>query len=412
MTFQSPDAPVPKLRSDLEIIPTIYQGQPGYGVRDFLGLIQKPVFLQEDTLNLLSLADGKRTVRDIQVLLVRRGGGIFVSSESIVQQLAELDRIFLLDSEHYRERRQQLLEAYGRLEVRKAALAGQSYPGTKQELEQYVDSLLETEDGEAGDEDDRAICALVAPHIDLNIGSRAYGRAYRAVSSLRPQKIVVLGTGHSLDEGFFSLTKKDFETPLGRTRTDRYSVEILERAGGTALAPHDLAHRREHSIEFQVIFLRRLFGPHFSLLPILCGSFTNHLERVSRASEIPGVGDFLGALRAIVAESGQRTLIVAGVDFSHVGPKFGHRQPAVSMLLQAQRHDQALIEALTKVDAEAFWAVSKRVKDEYNVCGFSSLACLLELLPPSNGLLLGYDVWREDATQSAVSFAALKFVTI
>jgi len=412
MKQETAEAPIPKLRTDLEIVPTTYQGQPGYIVRDLLGLIEKPLLLQGEALNLLSLADGKRTVRDVQLLLVRGRGGVFVSTADIERQFAELDRIFLLDSKRFRDRKRQLADAYARLKIREAAHAGRSYPQTKKELERYLDSILEL-GGEGSEEKGAgAVCALAAPHIDFSIGGRLYGQAYCAVRQLRPQKIIVLGTGHGLDVGYFSLTEKDFETPLGRAKTDRASVERLRQAGGRAVAGHDLAHRQEHSIEFQVIFLQRLFGDDCCLLPILCGSFTEKLARVSRASEIPGVGGFLRTLSEIVDETGDRGLIVAGIDFSHIGPKFGHRQRAASMLGQAKQHDQALIEACLNGDAPAFWAASKLVKDEYNVCGFSSLACLLELLPPSRGVLLGYDFWEEKATESAVSFAAMKFTKI
>jgi AmmeMemoRadiSam system protein B len=404
------DSPIPKLRTDLEIMPTTYQGRQAYIIRDFLGLIQKPLLLEGDALNLLSLADGKRTVRDIQLLLMRRGGGVFISAESIQNQFAELDRVHLLDSDRYRGQKKQLADSYAKLKVRAAAHAGQSFPDSKKDLERFLDSILEL--GEDGPEkkDGEAVCALAAPHIDFGVGGKIYGQAYRALRHLQPQKIIVLGTGHSLESGYFSLTEKDFETPLGRTRTDKASVEALRYAGARAVAPDDLAHRREHSIEFQVIFLQRLFGTDFVLIPILCGSFTAKLFRVSRASKIPGVGDFLRALTGIIAENGDRLLIVAGIDFSHIGPKFGHRRPAASMLLEAKRHDQALIEACAKGDAEALWAESKRVRDEYNVCGFSSLACLLEVLPSARGVLLGYDFWQEPETQSAVSFAAIQFV--
>jgi hypothetical protein len=60
-------------------------------------------------------------------------------------------------------------------------------------------------------------------------------------------------------------------------------------------------------------------------------------------------------------------------------------------------------------DTDCFWSESERIKDRYNVCGFSALACLLEILPPSHGHLLGYEVFKEDPTRSAVSFAAAVF---
>ncbi|MFB0520330.1 MAG: AmmeMemoRadiSam system protein B, partial [Desulfatiglandales bacterium] len=60
-------------------------------------------------------------------------------------------------------------------------------------------------------------------------------------------------------------------------------------------------------------------------------------------------------------------------------------------------------------NADGFWSESRRIEDKYNVCGFSALACLLETLPPSQGHLLGYEIFREDSTRSAVSFAAAIF---
>src|SRR4030043_163541 len=63
--------PIPRVREDLEVIPTSYQGQKALLVRDFLGLIRDPLILQGDALQIIGLIDGKRTVRDIELELVR-----------------------------------------------------------------------------------------------------------------------------------------------------------------------------------------------------------------------------------------------------------------------------------------------------------------------------------------------------
>jgi len=68
-----------------------------------------------------------------------------------------------------------------------------------------------------------------------------------------------------------------------------------------------------------------------------------------------------------------------------------------------------LLDSLTVPDADSFWKESGRVKDQYNVCGFAVLACLLEILPPCKGYLLDYEMWHEEATRSAVSYAAVAF---
>jgi AmmeMemoRadiSam system protein B len=121
------------------------------------------------------------------------------------------------------------------------------------------------------------------------------------------------------------------------------------------------------------------------------------------------VGRVLEALAEWRTRLGPDVLVVAGVDLSHVGPKFGHNLQASDLLPEAERHDRALLDALGRMDAVAFWEEAARVDDRFNVCGFSSMAFLLEILPRGRGWLLDYDIWREEPTRSAVSFAGLAF---
>jgi hypothetical protein len=399
--------PVPRLRQDLEVIPTSYQGEKAFVVRDYLGLIRDPVILQGDALDIVSLIDGARTIRDIQLELVRRKNGVLVEAEAVARLVRQLDSAFLLESGRYLSEKERTLADYLKLETRAAAHAGVSYPAAAEELGAYLDSILGSAgDGESGENPD-GLCGLITPHIDLEAGKRVYAAAYRAIRSARPGRIWLIGTGHSLDNAYFGLTEKDFETPLGLAKTDRTAVRTLKKAGGKAVSPYDISHCREHSLEFQLIFLQRLFGSSFTIVPILCGSFGRDLARVSGPSEIPDVARFLDALRALWEAGPADALLIAAVDFSHIGPKFGHRERASSLLLEARNHDQALIGALAAADSRAFWEEGRKTGDRYNVCGFSTLASLLDVLPGVKGRLLDYEFWREEATQSAVSYAAI-----
>jgi len=399
--------PVPRLRQDLEVSPTSYQGEKAVVVRDYLGLIRDPVILQGDALDIVSLIDGARTIRDIQLELVRRKNGVLVEAEAVARLVRQLDSAFLLESGRYISEKERTLADYLKLETRAAAHAGVSYPAAADELGAYLDSILGSAgDGESAGSPD-GLCGLIAPHIDLEVGKRVYAAAYRAIRSARPGRIWLIGTGHSLDNAYFGLTEKDFETPLGLAKTDRTAVRTLKKAGGKAVSSYDISHSREHSLEFQLIFLQRLFGSSFTIIPILCGSFGRDLARVSGPSEIPDVARFLAALRALWEAGPADTLFIAAVDFSHIGPKFGHRERASSLLLEARNHDQALIAALAAADSRAFWEEARKTGDRYNVCGFSTLASLLDVLPGVKGRLLEYEFWREEATQSAVSYAAI-----
>ncbi len=401
------DRSVPRLREDLEIMPTSYQGRRAVVVRDALGLIRDPVVIEGDALTLLSLLDGKRTVRDLQLELVRFKRGILVSTESISRMIAEFDAARLLQSRAFQEEKGRLLREYAEMKIRRASHAGVSYPAQPDELRTYLDSIIKDGEIEESIAWNGSVLGLVAPHIDLEIGRKTYGMAYRTIRGLRPKRVFLLGTGHAHSDALLSLTEKDFETPLAVTETDREAVCVLRRAGGTIVAASDIAHRREHSLEFQLIFLQHLLGSEFRLIPVLCGSLSDKLRNVSRPAEIPALRDFLVALRSLWDDDQERALVIAGVDFSHIGPKFGHRETAAGLLALAKSHDHRLIEAISHGDAQAFWAEARRVGDRYNVCGLSTLAILLELFPEVRGRLLDYQIWNEEATQSAVSFAAL-----
>jgi len=398
---------IPKLRADLDIIPVSYQGQRAFVVKDTLGLIEKPVLLHGEVLEMVGLIDGRRSVRDIQLAIIRQRKGELVSSEELDKILQDLDSLFLMESEHFRSQREKIMNDYARLRIRPAALAGRSYPESAGELEGFVGSLLH-QDGEIQTKrPERKVRALVAPHIDLSVGKKVYASAYGAIRGMTPEHIVLLGTGHGLSEHFFALTDKDFETPLGSIKTDREWVDVLKRIDTSVLAQNDFSHRSEHSIEFQLIFLQHLFGSAFSLVPILCGSFHEPLSSFAQAADIPGVRDVLCELGRLIGQDAEKTLVIAGVDFSHIGLKFGHDRHGSTLLSAAKKHDNALIKAFCQGDARSFWAEVKQVDNYYNVCGFSALACLMALFPGAQGECLDYAFWEEEATQSAVSFAAI-----
>jgi hypothetical protein len=400
---------IPRLRNDIDIFPTTYQGEKAVLVKDPIGLFKNTVVLRGEALQIIGLIDGKKDAKEIQLELVRQRGGVFVSLEAVQDMICQLDAAFLLDGASYRKKRNELVKEYARLDTREAALAGLSYPGEADKLKDNIRSIMALGQISSTGWEGKKIAALVAPHIDLESGKTVYAKAYQVIKGASPKRILLLGTGHKLQESFLSLTDKDFVTPLGRIKTDKDWVLRLKKAGSRVISPYDITHKNEHSLEFQLLFLQYVLGTNFSLIPVLCGSFNHVLGQVSRPSEIPGMADFLSALKLCVKDSRYPTLIVAGVDFSHIGLKFGQRYPAASLLLDAKAHDRSLVEDICEGDVEGFWRKVQKENNRYNICGFSTLALLLELLAGKKGRLLGYDFWMEDETQSGVSFAAVAF---
>ena len=397
----------PKIRDDLDFFPVQTAGATVIMIRDRLGLLGEGKGVSAELYKVMAILDGTRSIRDLQLDLIRQQGGRLISIEEVRALLAKLDSSYLLDSQRYREVRKEIIASFSAQKIRYCSHAGLSYPQQEEELRKRLEAIVATQ--QVPSFPDGNIRALVAPHIDLEAGKRVYSNAYQAIKGVSPERVIVLGVGHSMADEMFSLTEKTFETPLGRVETDQKTVRELMKAGDTIVSKDDFAHRDEHSIEFQLIFLQHVLRESsFTIVPILCGSLMRCVPDYTREKYQSIGGDFLGILAD--AAAGEGTILIAGVDLSHVGPKFGHDMPASFIIGESERHDRGLLHFLCARSADGLWSESAAVEDRYNVCGFSALACLLEILPPSQGHLLGYEILREDSTRSAVSFAAAIFI--
>ena len=410
----------PVLRRDLDFTPVRdEQGDTMILLRDPFGLDKRgPLAFSEGALPLLAMLDGSNSAEDIRGQLVGRdensAGTVKIPLEAIQSFIDSLDEAFLLENSRFFQEKNQLVESFKRQPERASTLAGVSYPEDEPGCREHLEAILRSGDGAevAESMDEKDIVAIVAPHIELKVGEKIYSSAYGALRGRSYDRVIVLGVGHNLAEGLFSVTDKNFLTPLGSVPSDRFAVSRFRQAAEGLVAPDDFDHRNEHSIEFQVVMLQSVLEGPFTLVPILCGSLFEQLvlNDTPRPSGLKVLAPALECLRAMLNEKGSRTLIVAGVDFCHIGPKFGDRKPAIQIAGEAKKHDVVLLEHLTAMDVESFVAESRRVRDRYHVCGFSTLSLLLEILPDGiESRQLGHHIWHEAPTQSAVSFAAAAF---
>ncbi|MBW1926324.1 MAG: AmmeMemoRadiSam system protein B [Deltaproteobacteria bacterium] len=401
---------VPMARRDLQFIPVQYAGHRLIFIQDHLGLAQEGRPISLPLYQVMTLLDGTTTLSDLQMELMRQKGGTLVGKDEVKDLLARLDESFLLDSERFKKARDQIVASFSSKKTRPCSHCGRAYPGSPNELKAMLDEILASHPPVT--EPEGKIVALIAPHIDLSVGYQVYSSAYQMFKYMAPSRIILLGVGHNMADDFFCLTDKDFETPQGIVKNEPSIIRRLKEAGGDIVAGSDFAHRSEHSIEFQTIFLHHLLaGRDFTIIPILCGFCQSSLNEYSRRAYLEKAGPFLRQLKQMIMEPDKETLVVAGVDFSHTGPKFGHQIPARSLESRSMAHDQNLLKHLSRLDAELFWKESRSVRDQYNVCGFSTLACMLEVLPRCRGNILDYQIWHDEATSSAVSFSSVVFTS-
>jgi len=397
----------PLARRDLEFIPMQHGEQRFVLIQDHLGLVREGLGIALFLYQFITLLDGTKTVRDLQAELTRQRGGVLVGGHEIEDMLTKLDDSFLLDSDKFHRAKNKINADFIASKTRPCFLCGRSYPKDRSALKKVLDDILAGQPAPPPPEG--KIIALVAPHIDLSVGRDAYAAAYQMLKQATPSRIVLLGIGHQMSGDLFCLTEKDFETPLGLVKNEPSLVRELRDSGGGIMAETDFAHRAEHSLEFQIIFLQHLLGTEsFTVIPILCGSL-HALPEYNRDSYLNKTARFLNKLKEVVMAPDKETLVVAGVDFSHIGPKFGHQVPADYLESQTTAHDKNLLNFLSRMEADSFWEESIAVKDRFNVCGFPAMAALFEVLPPCQGKIIDYRLNHEQQTRSAVSFAAVVF---
>jgi AmmeMemoRadiSam system protein B len=295
---------------------------------------------------------------------------------------------------------------------RPSTLAGRSYPAEPEALQRELSGYFEHPDGPGGtppSPDASRLAGLIVPHIDFERGGPCYAWGYReAEGAAEPDRWLVLGTVHAATTQPFVLTTKHFETPLGAVEADRDFLDGLLPVLGSAYLADEFAHRAEHSIEFQAVFLRHRTAPErpVRIVPVLCGSLRRYVEEKRSPADAPEVEGFLAALRHALATAGGKTMVVVSADLAHVGPRFGDRDPMTpGRLRELAEEDQALLRLVEAGDAEAFFRAVMQERDRRRICGLPAIYAALRLLEGARGRLLRYGQWPD--ASGTVSFAAM-----
>jgi AmmeMemoRadiSam system protein B len=391
-----------------------HEGQQYVALRDPAGYTESIVMLPPPLLEILARFDGVQDVRDIQAAVMRQRGEL-VDGEQIRELAAALDAHGFLDSPAFAERRARVDREFLEQPRRPASHAGGAYPEDADALRAMMDAFFEPPAGPGAIQPNGAgappVRALIAPHIDFHRGGAAYAWGYRDVAERCDADLfVVFGTCHAGMADPFALTRKDYDTPFGPAPVDRDFVEALASRAGQDCFASEAAHRREHSIEFQTVFLRYLFAGRrdVTVVPVLTSFVHEALACGKHPDDDPRVARFLDALGETVAASGRRVAFVAGADLAHVGPRFGDAEPvSAGELVRLADADRTMLRAVEAGDADAFFEDAARDGDRRRVCGLSPIWTLLRATGGARGTLRQYGQWPDP--QAVVTFASVVF---
>jgi AmmeMemoRadiSam system protein B len=406
------------LRPTLRHVETLILPDPEHGrvlvLRDTEGIATASVSIPLPLIPVVARFTGEKTCAQIAQDVSQDLGGD-VDVEVVLRAAKALEDALFLEGPAYRAAREKVVSTFTASPTRPASHAGGAYLADPGELSVYLDSKCLAQAKPRGRrQSGERMVALVAPHIDPWRGAVGYGHAYAALAeTLAPEAdtFIVFGTSHAPMQRAFALCRKAFDTPFGAMACDEDALDRIARACPFDAYADEFNHKREHSIEFQVVFLKHLLGDRPArIIPVLAGLGEPQARKTDPARDADAMR-FLDAVREVVEERGRRAVIVAGADMAHVGPRFGDRGPydAPARARLAAIDEESLAHAADG-DATRFWTHVARDLETRRVCGLGPIYSLLRTFPgKSRGELLHYEQTIDDDDGSIVSHAALGF---
>jgi AmmeMemoRadiSam system protein B len=183
--------------------------------------------------------------------------------------------------------------------VRRTAVAGSWYPADRETLAREVDRHLDS----AGEPPRGEPIAIIAPHAGLMYSGPIAGHAYNLLRGRDIEVAVLVGPSHYVGfEGVAIYERGAFDTPFGAVPIAEHCASAVATAS-RHVAPHPTAHVREHSLEMQLPFLKRVL-PDATIVPLVMGH-----QRRETANDL---GDAIAT-----AVKGLRAILIASTDLSH-----------------------------------------------------------------------------------------------
>ena len=183
--------------------------------------------------------------------------------------------------------------------LRKAAVAGSWYPADADALAREVDRYLDEADGTPSGQP----LAIIAPHAGLMYSGPVAAYSYKLLAAREIDVAILVGPSHYVGfDGVAIYDRGAFDTPFGPVPISAHCADAIA-LGSPMIRQHPMAHAREHSLEMQLPFLKRVL-PNTEIVPLVMG----HQRRETAYA----LGEAIAA-----AVKGRRAVLIASTDLSH-----------------------------------------------------------------------------------------------
>ncbi len=291
---------------------------------------------------------------------------------------------------------------------RQPRFAGQWYEADaaklRLQLEQFmqrVDRIPVEKTDDVIDENpsiDGCVLAIVSPHAGYIFSGQTAAFAFDSVKGRKIDRVFLLGPSHYVGfHGAALPTENVFVTPLGELQLDRRVIDELARY--PLFEESSEVHKREHSLEMQLAFIK--LAPNMEdakIVPIAIGTLAD-------AAEVRLVS------RLLLGYIEKNDLVIVSSDFTHFGPRYGYQPFREDIQKSIKKLDGQAFQHLSKCDLDGFLDFHHTTGD--TICGLYPCAVLLGMLPEgSRGTLLNYRTSRDsilEDEQNSVTYMALAF---
>ena len=234
-------------------------------------------------------------------------------------------------------------------EVKKAEYAGNAYPKDREMLSSMLQGYL---DDAKIDQIPPNIIALIAPHAGYIYSGSVTAYAFKAISNLKLNTIIVVAFNHRKRYDAISVYDRgSLETPYGLLKVNKdIARELIMSHDKLYINPE--AFVKEHSAENMLPFISHIFGNNIKIVPILIGYQSYENSKI------------LGDVLSKVLKDKENVLIIGSTDMSHFRP-----------YKEACDMDQFTIDILKKLDDKLLR--EKISSKEAQLCGRGAVLATL-----------------------------------
>jgi AmmeMemoRadiSam system protein B len=355
---------------------------------------------------MLKRMNGGNSLRELQAAAMQELGGLVVPIETVLQLVTRLDAALYLDSPRFDEylagpdREPSCVPCYGAQPAE-----------VRNQFARYF-----TADGGPGlpsdSKPDGRLRAMLLPHIDYARGNISYAWGMKELfERTNASLFVIIATSH-YSAHRFTLTRKNFKSPLGTVPTDQEYIDRLVKYYGDGLFDDPYAHFPEHSVELEVVCLQYLYENvrPFRIVPLVVGSFGDCVLSGASPGEKPDIQRMIEALRKVEVQTKEPICYVISGDLAHIGPKFRDPEPVAEPLLAHSRaQDLAIMNRAEAADMRGYFDVIAKERDARRICGLPPTWTTIEAIRPQSGKLLHYGRYVHPRGYESVSFASVGF---